>query len=85
MDEIIVLVLQGSPWAVVAVLGLVIRSLYLSLETTHKDYSTTMSEVQEARRKEALEMNEKYVALTQALAQNMEKLTSAVTGLNGGR
>lgn len=85
MDEIVALVLQGSPWAIVALMGIVIRGLFLRLETTHKGYSEAMSEVQEKRREEAVEMSEKLISLTQGLGESMKVLTSAVTGLNGGR
>jgi len=84
MDEIVTPILQGSPWAIVVILGLVIRSLYLKSEKTHKDYSEAMVKVQEERRKEVVEMHGKYIDLATSSAQNMEVLTSAVKGLNGG-
>jgi len=85
MDEIIILALQGSPWAFVALLGFVIRGLYLKGEKTHKDYSEAMALVQEERRKEAVEMSDKFSAVALGVSQNMAVLTSAVQGLNGGR
>jgi len=85
MDEILAPILQGSPWAIVVVLGFVIRSLWLDSKTTHKDYSKEMKVVQDKRREEVVEMNEKLTTLAQGTAQTIEKLTSALTGLNGGR
>ena len=84
MDEIIALALQGSPWAFVAFLGLGLYKMDMRNQTTHKDYAKEMKEVQKKRREEAVAMSDKFSELAQGTAQTLEKLTSALTGLNGG-
>ena len=84
MDEIVALVLQGSPWGIVAIMGLVIYKQDAREHTTHKDYSKEMAKVQEKRREEAVAMSDKFSDRAQGTAQALEKLTSALTGLNGG-